>query len=105
MAIGGPIWIRNELKSIEAAEPIRIFGGSTIRVAAPPIFDAKTWAKMNGIAGTFNVLVIDNVTGTISRIVVTLSMNMEAMAVKEHSNSINFHRFPLLNFPALIPTQ
>jgi hypothetical protein len=90
---------------MSAAEPIRIFGGSPISVAAPPIFDTSTCAKMKGIAGTFNVLVIDNVTGTISRIVVTLSMNIEATAVKEHNNNINFHRLPLLIFPALIPTQ
>jgi hypothetical protein len=41
IAIVGPILIKNELKSIFAAEPIRIFGGSPISVAAPPIFDTS----------------------------------------------------------------
>jgi hypothetical protein len=36
---------------------------------------------MKGIGGTLSILTIDNVTGT-SRMVVTLSMNMDAIAVK-----------------------
>jgi len=57
------------------------------------------------MGGTFNVLVIDKVTGTISKIVVTLSMNIDAPAVNVQSSNISFHKFPLLIFPALIPTQ
>jgi hypothetical protein len=40
--IVGPIWTIKELKSIFAAEPIIILGGSPIRVAAPPTLDAST---------------------------------------------------------------
>ena len=40
-SIGGAILIKNELKSIFAAEPIIMFGGSPIKVAAPPILDAR----------------------------------------------------------------
>jgi hypothetical protein len=42
IAIVGPILTINEIKSIFAAEPIIILGGSPISVAAQPIFDAKT---------------------------------------------------------------
>lgn len=41
-AIVGPKYIRKELKSIPAADPIKIFGGSPIKVADPPTFEAKT---------------------------------------------------------------
>ena len=33
--------MRNEVKSIFAAEPIILFGGSPIKVATPPILDAR----------------------------------------------------------------
>jgi hypothetical protein len=33
--------MKNEVKSIFAAEPIIIFGGSPIKVAAPTILDAR----------------------------------------------------------------
>jgi hypothetical protein len=41
IAIVGPILTINEIKSIFAAEPIIILGGSPISVAAPPIFELK----------------------------------------------------------------
>ncbi len=34
---------RNSPKSSPAAEPMRMFGGSPISVAVPPMFDAKIW--------------------------------------------------------------
>ena len=40
-SIGGAILMKNELKLISAAEPIIIFGGSPIKVAAPLILDAR----------------------------------------------------------------
>jgi hypothetical protein len=39
------------------------------------------------------------------RMVVTLSMNIEATAVKVDNNTISFQRFPLLRLVAFIPTQ
>jgi hypothetical protein len=33
----------NAPKSSPAADPMRMLGGSPIRVAVPPIFDAKIW--------------------------------------------------------------
>ena len=34
---------RKSMKSRPAADPIRMFGGSPIRVAVPPMFEAKIW--------------------------------------------------------------
>jgi hypothetical protein len=80
----GPRLNLNELKSIFAAEPIMIFGGSPISVAAPPMFEARAWAIINRMGDILKMLNIEIVTGTISNIVVTLSMNMETMAVNVH---------------------
>jgi hypothetical protein len=48
---------------------------------------------------------MDNVTGTISKIIVTLSTNIEVTAVNTHRIIINFHKLPLDNRIALTPTQ
>ena len=40
-SIDGAILMKKELKSIFAAEPIIMFGGSPIKVAAPPILDER----------------------------------------------------------------
>ena len=88
-----------------AAEPIIMFGGSPISVAVPPMFEARACARINGIGEILNVLNIDTVTGIISNIVVTLSINMETTAVKVQSISISFPRLPLLILVALIPTH
>src|SRR5918992_746819 len=61
--------------------------------------------RINGIGGTLSILTIDRVTGTMSRMVITLSMNIEATAVKVDNNNISFQRFPLLRLVAFIPTQ
>ena len=44
-------------------------------------------------------------TGIISRMVVTLSMNIDVTAVKVHRITISFHRLPLLALLALMPTH
>jgi hypothetical protein len=41
IATAGPKWTKKVLKSILAADPIIIFGGSPMSVAVPPIFEAK----------------------------------------------------------------
>jgi hypothetical protein len=46
------------------------------------------------MGGTLSILTIDRVTGTMSRIVVTLSMNIDAIAVKVDNSSISFQRLP-----------
>ena len=93
-----------ELKSIFAAEPIIILGGSPIRVAAPPTFEASTCARIKGIGDTLKTLNTEIVTGTMSKIVVTLSMNIEVTAVNVHNINISFHKFALLALLALTAT-
>ena len=51
----GAILMKNEVKSIFAAEPIIIFGGSPIKVAAPPILDARVWPKMKGVGAILRI--------------------------------------------------
>jgi hypothetical protein len=72
-------------------------------VAVPPIFEARAWAIMNGMGDILNVLNTDTVTGIINKIVVTLSMNIDATAVKVHRISISFQRFPPLILVAFMP--
>jgi hypothetical protein len=94
----------NELKSMLVADPIIILGGSPINVDAPPTLEDRTIASMKGTGDTLNVLNTEIVTGTISRTVVTLSINIEVIAVKVHKIIISFHKFPLHILLALIPT-
>ena len=93
------------LKSIPAADPIMILGGSPIKVAATPTLDASTMAVMNGIGDSLIDLNIEIVTGTIKSTVVTLSMNIDIVAENTQSKIISFQRAPLEAFIALMPTN
>lgn len=59
---------------------------------------------MNGKGCSPKVRTIERVTGIIKNIVVTLSTNIEATAVKVHNNTISIQTLPLLIFPNFIPT-
>src|SRR5919112_637909 len=87
-----------------AAEPISMFGGSPIRVAAPPTLDVSTCARINGIGEIFRILKIEIVTGTIRRTDVTLSMNMEDTAVNVPSRTSSKYRLPFESLLSLMPT-
>ena len=80
-----------------------MFGGSPIRVVAPPILEAKICAKISDIGLMFSILQTEIVTGTISKTIVTLSRNAEPTAVITASKTINFQTFPFEIFAALIP--
>ena len=43
MTTTGARLTRKSPKSSPAAEPMRMFGGSPMRVAVPPMFEAKIW--------------------------------------------------------------
>lgn len=62
--------------------PIMMFGGSPMRVAVPPMFEAMIWEMRKGRGLTWSWLVILNMTGTVSRTVVTLSRKAEQTAVR-----------------------
>src|SRR5688500_4345805 len=58
---------------------------------------------MNGIGDNFRVLNTEIVIGTISNILVTLSINIEIVAVNTQNITINFHIFPLEALLILTP--
>ena len=68
-----------------ALVPIMMFGGSPIKVAVPPMFEAKTSMIKNGIGSISNSLVIAKVIGSIRTTVVTLSRTADKIAVKAAS--------------------
>ncbi len=76
--------------------PIIMFGGSPICVAAPPILENITSAIMSGTGSKSKTLAICMVTGTISKIVVTLSRKAENTAVIVHSITESLHMEPPL---------
>ena len=61
----------------ESCAPMIMFGGSPIWVAAPPMFENMTSAIISGTGSRSRTFDIWIVTGTISRIVVTLSKKAE----------------------------
>ena len=70
------------IKLNPAFAAIIIFGGSPIKVAVPPIFDASTSVIKNGTGSHSNSFAITKVTGITRTTVVTLSKNADAIAVK-----------------------
>ncbi|SJW98748.1 Uncharacterised protein [Clostridioides difficile] len=85
-----------------AALPIIIFGGSPIRVAVPPIFEAKICVIKNGTGLSPNICVITIVIGPISKTVVTLSNTADKIAVIIAKQIIIFHGSPLAFFAVQI---
>ena len=88
-----------------AAEPIIIFGGSPIRVAVPPIFDAKISVINNGTGLISSSLAIAKVTGIIRITVVTLSKNADAIAVNKAKQQRIVFGCPLVFFNISFATQ
>ena len=80
----------------ESPEPIIIFGGSPIIVAAPPILENSTSAINNGTGCKSNTLANCMVTGVSKRIVVTLSKNAESTAVTIQRITTSDHIDPSL---------
>ena len=61
-----------------------MLGGSPMRVAVPPMFEARTWLMRYGIGETPSLRATDSVTGVMSNTVVTLSRKAETPAVTRH---------------------
>ena len=76
------------MKLSPTIEPMIRFGGSPIRVAVPPMLEARVSAMMNGTGETFICEATTKVTGMTSRTVVTLSRNAERIAVARTSRII-----------------
>ena len=72
-----------------------MFGGSPIKVAAPPMLEEKTSAMRNGTGLMPSRSHTSNVTGAMSRTVVTLSSSADATAVMMTSRIITRSGEPL----------
>lgn len=92
---GKPRLVIKALKERFAYDPIIIFGGSQISVAVPQRFDAIIIGITNLTGLISNILDIDIATGTIRKIVVTLSRNAERIAVIKKNEKKRTIIFPL----------
>jgi len=92
---GNPRFVINALNESPAYEPIMIFGGSQISVAAHQRFDAIIIGITKRIGLISNILAIDIATGTMRNIVVTLSRNADKTAVIKKNEKNNITIFPL----------
>ncbi len=79
-----------------------MFGGSPIRVAVPPMFEAITSITISGIGSTSSASASRNVIGTTSRIVVRLSRKAESSAVVQARLSTTRSGSPRESCPARI---
>ena len=84
---------------------IRMFGGSPISVAVPPMFDATISMMISGTGSTSSASASRNVIGTTSRIVVTLSKNADNTAVVTASDSTTASGRPRDSCPARIASH
>ncbi len=69
------------MKERPVAPAMRMFGGSPISVAVPPMFDTSTSTTISGIGSMSSASASRKVIGTTSRIVVRLSRNADSSAV------------------------
>ncbi len=72
---------RKSSKPSPAAEPMRMLGGSPMRVAVPPMFEARISEIRYGTGETPRRCATERMTGVIRTTVVTLSRNAERTAV------------------------
>ena len=96
----GAMLTRKSLNSRPARLPMMMLGGSPIKVAAPPMLEAKTSAIKKGTGLMSSRSHTRRVTGAISSTVVTLSRNAEASAVTSTSKIITRSGEPLARLAA-----
>ena len=104
MTTTGATWIRKSLKLRPARLPMRMLGGSPIKVAVPPMFDANASAIKNGAAPISSRSHTSSVTGATSSTVVTLSSNADANAVTSTSRIMMRSGEPRARLAAQIAT-
>ena len=93
-----PVLPTKSMKLRPACEPIMIFGGSPIRVAVPPMLEARICASRKGTGSMPRMPVI----GPTSNTVVTLSRNAESTAVRMVNSSMIFQGLPFAILADLI---
>ena len=79
---------------------MRMFGGSPMSVAVPPMFDAMISMITSGMGSMSSASASRNVIGTMSRTVVTLSRNADRNAVVSPSARITASGRPRDHCPA-----
>ena len=67
-----------------------MLGGSPMRVAVPPMFEAMIWVMKKGMGLIFSMFVMASVMGPISSTVVTLSKKADKIAVMRTNKTISF---------------
>jgi len=82
----GPSNLRKSIKPNPLAEPIKMFGGSPIKVAVPPIFAERTPASKNIRGETSSASATRKIIGAKRSIVVTLSRKAEKRAIVTMKN-------------------
>ncbi len=87
-----------------AADPIMMFGGSPIKVAVPPMLEARISAIRYGTGFIFSVRQSMMVMGPMSKMVVTLSNSAEKTAVMMTKATMMSHGLPLQSFADLMAT-
>jgi len=92
------------LKVSPARLAMMMFGGSPIRVAVPPMFEASASAIRNGTGGRASRSQTSRVTGAMSSTVVTLSSSADATAVIATSMTIVANGRPRVRLAAQIAT-
>ena len=100
-AIGARL-TRKSVNVRSVAPAIRMFGGSPISVAVPPIFDAMISISTSGIGSMSSASASRNVIGTINRTVVRLSKNADSTAVDSASEMTIASGRPRASCPARI---
>ena len=84
---------------------MRMFGGSPISVAVPPMFEAMISTMISGTGSMSSASASRNVIGTTSRIVVTLSRNADSTAVVSASDTTTASGLPRETCPARIASH
>ena len=93
------------MKDRPVAPAMRMFGGSPISVAVPPMFDTRTSTTISGIGSMSSASASRNVIGTTSRIVVRLSRNADSSAVVTASEASTASGRPRESCPARIASH
>ena len=98
----GARFAMNARKERSVAPAMRMFGGSPMSVAVPPMLDAKTSMSTSGIGSMSSASASRNVIGTMSSTVVRLSRKADSPAVAPARLSVMASGLPRESCPARI---
>ena len=87
------------------APAMRMFGGSPISVAVPPMFETRISMMISGIGSMSSASASRKVIGTISSTVVRLSRNADSTAVVPARETTTHSGRPRESWPALMASH